>query len=431
MFEHIHAGNRLRVPDIEGLLRARKQEGKVMMRVMEHVVRWVNPEPREDVHNQDSNKPLLREDLKPALRQNALRRDHDQTGVYRSSSNELERQVEEDSIAVERLVLTSVRRNMEAFSTPAGQALLDAFPKTAGRRYAERFRDEAWRAVLNAVQGIIFSSGFEPLWEGAAAADPSRVGEKGEDRTVSAITQSLTTLVAKIPEVQQCPELSSRDAACELQEAIDEAITRWVQKRRGRRPKESVLEADEAGVSVVMTGQIPTTSAPVDAERKASIEEMVRGGHAMDGQGGGGIELLHDHDLSAGLRSDAPPVLGWKNTWMVMDEPGPDGRAGTIDGRVTRRIFRESSGQKAQAVGDRARTQLPRSTRVTPSSSSSPAAVRRVEARTGGRTRGPDKGRRPGDPGGGVIGREERRRLRKERRLPRIGTLLESMDTNA
>ncbi|KID80877.1 hypothetical protein MGU_11700 [Metarhizium guizhouense ARSEF 977] len=65
VFRHIvhngsHTGTRQSFPDVEGFLKTKKDEGQIMRRVMEHVVRWVNGSPYEVVDNRDNNKPLLR-----------------------------------------------------------------------------------------------------------------------------------------------------------------------------------------------------------------------------------------------------------------------------------------------------------------------------------------------------------------------------------
>lgn len=64
----LYDGSRLCFPDVEGLLKTKKEDGQVMKRVMQHVISWVNATPIEVSYSSESNKPLCREDLKPALR---------------------------------------------------------------------------------------------------------------------------------------------------------------------------------------------------------------------------------------------------------------------------------------------------------------------------------------------------------------------------
>ncbi|KAL6366314.1 hypothetical protein LRP88_00062 [Fusarium phalaenopsidis] len=65
---HLQQNLTLRFPDVQPLLRIKKEEGEVMAQVMDHVVRWVNTQPADIIGLHENNKPLRREDLVPAIK---------------------------------------------------------------------------------------------------------------------------------------------------------------------------------------------------------------------------------------------------------------------------------------------------------------------------------------------------------------------------
>lgn len=207
-------------PDIEGLFRIKKEDGQVMKQVMRHVVSWVNPQPSEVSYQSESNKPLCREDLKPALR-----REIRHSGMR---EEDRESQVEAESKTLERLVLDTVQRSMDFFKSPATQAALKLFPTGDEEdRYAERFEEEPWEEILHYVQEVL-GPRFRPPWRVAPRMD---VG--GGKMATSRITRSLGALASNIPEVAGNPALSSQEASEELCQVIDEAVGKWVARRCG------------------------------------------------------------------------------------------------------------------------------------------------------------------------------------------------------
>ena len=69
VYEHV-AGSRprLRFVDVQSLLRTSKEDGRVMVQVLSHVVAWLNPDPTRVHDKRDNNKPPLWKDLVPGLR---------------------------------------------------------------------------------------------------------------------------------------------------------------------------------------------------------------------------------------------------------------------------------------------------------------------------------------------------------------------------
>ena len=204
--------------DIEGLLKTKKEDGQVMKQVMRHVVSWVNPQASEVLYRSESNKPLCREDLKPALRRGPRSSE--------MSGEDEEDQVEAESKTLERLVLDSVVRDLDFFKSPATQAALGVFPSGGEEdSYAERFVEEPWEEILHYVQEVL-GPRFRPAWR----ASP-RTGVTGERRRPCSITRSLGALALKIPEIACNPALSSQKASEELCQAIDEAVGKWAARR--------------------------------------------------------------------------------------------------------------------------------------------------------------------------------------------------------
>lgn len=225
MFQRISGGPRLRFRDVQGLLRTTKDEGRIMMQVMMHVVAWLNPNPTVVTDRRENNKPLLREDLKPALR-----REPSNGGTHggtREVSTE-DAAVESESIALERRVLDDVRDEMAFFKSPTAKTSLGVFPDDDEDGYGERFIDLPWKLVLFDVQDML-GPRFRPPWKNPVEEGS---GTKADGRKpASSITRSIGALTRTIPEVAGNPALSSQEASQELCAAIDEAVVRWAARR--------------------------------------------------------------------------------------------------------------------------------------------------------------------------------------------------------
>ncbi|KAF2463236.1 uncharacterized protein BDR25DRAFT_362954 [Lindgomyces ingoldianus] len=85
--------------DVHSLLKTTKQEGKVMSIVMSYVCQWLNRDPAR-VSKRDNNKPLLRKDFLPALREKC--------------GDDAEKQ----SIKLQERLLGYVRDKMSDFTSP-------------------------------------------------------------------------------------------------------------------------------------------------------------------------------------------------------------------------------------------------------------------------------------------------------------------------
>ncbi|TWU71552.1 hypothetical protein ED733_003002 [Metarhizium rileyi] len=233
-------------PDVEHLLKTMsKDRGKIMKQVMKHVVRWVNNHPTESVDGRDSNKSLLREDLKPILR-------HARNDMQLSKSNtvpggedpgddhledaEDEAQIEKDSILLERDILDAVLRDVNSFQAPAAEAALKVFPKGNEETYGQRFAEPQWKNILGIVLRKVGSTLHSIdcyLRYRQHSREESQDGSPQTDtcRTAPAIAQSIGALATNVPEVATNPALNTPQAMQELTVAINGALSAWVVQR--------------------------------------------------------------------------------------------------------------------------------------------------------------------------------------------------------
>ncbi|KAF2178765.1 hypothetical protein K469DRAFT_598717, partial [Zopfia rhizophila CBS 207.26] len=58
VYDTVVTTSRITFPDVHGLLKTTKDEGRIMMRVMSYVVQWLNPNPTK-VGDRENNKPPL------------------------------------------------------------------------------------------------------------------------------------------------------------------------------------------------------------------------------------------------------------------------------------------------------------------------------------------------------------------------------------
>lgn len=229
------ASSPLPFPDVQALLKTSKDEGRVMMQVMTHVVAWLNPKPFDvRKHHRKNNKPLLREDLKPELREALRQRQRRSAGdaaegaMLAPLAGSDEEEVEALSITLERQVLDRVRLDMAFYKSTVGRASIDASPSKDADGYGERFIDSPWKDVLHCVKRTVTS--FRSPWDVVCGDQPAAGQTRGLRNTCS-ITRSIASLTRTIPEVAANPALNSHEASQELCAAIDEAVVMWAARR--------------------------------------------------------------------------------------------------------------------------------------------------------------------------------------------------------
>ncbi|RSM02009.1 hypothetical protein CDV31_011092 [Fusarium ambrosium] len=205
---------RLVFPDVQKLLKTTKEEGRIMMQVLTHVVAWLNPSPTVIIDKRQNNKPLIREDLKPAIWQiQAASQLGDGNNNSELNSGTIWKegqstQLETLSIQLEKAVLDAVRDHMHLFKSVAIKNSLSILPDDDKDGYQERFANEPWKKVLDKVEEIIgpvFESSLLP------ATFPTTRDDTDNDQPMSKITREICARVLEIPKVArdaalQCPE---------------------------------------------------------------------------------------------------------------------------------------------------------------------------------------------------------------------------------
>ncbi|KAF7556468.1 hypothetical protein G7Z17_g1398 [Cylindrodendrum hubeiense] len=182
----------------------------------------------------ENNKPLLREDLKPALQakpSTLQRRIYDngwETSHGTAANDSHAAEVEKSSIHLEKVVLDTVKAEMVSFKTPELKLSLDAMPADDKNAYGERFREQPWKTLLDKVE-CAFGSDF-----GSSLTFPmiKKASNKIESqKQLSSITQKICGLVKNIPEVMENPAMSSQQALGDLGASIDRAVVQWALQR--------------------------------------------------------------------------------------------------------------------------------------------------------------------------------------------------------
>ncbi|KAL6366018.1 hypothetical protein LRP88_00601 [Fusarium phalaenopsidis] len=220
---HLQQNLTLRFPDVQPLLRIKKEEGEVMAQVMDHVVRWVNTQPADIIGLHENNKPLRREDLVPAIKSLKATAYGDDWWT---------RLREDDD------VLDYVRSHMTEFRDPSTKHYLDLMPEEHYEQYAERFSTgDLWMGLFHIVQHAV-GPAFRPVWEDSI---PERIGaddaihqpqtEMRHRPPASAITRAICSQLGNIPEVKENPALRGVYASSELGAYIDHAVLAWASDR--------------------------------------------------------------------------------------------------------------------------------------------------------------------------------------------------------
>ncbi|KAJ4211589.1 hypothetical protein NW759_012500 [Fusarium solani] len=221
---------RLVFPNFQKLLKTTKEEGRIMMQVLTHVVAWLNPNPTVIIDKRQNNKPLIREDLKPAIRERQLTplfRDgksniYMNTGTMGKENRSV--QLEKLSIQLEKAVLDAVRDQMASFKSVVIKDSLSIFPDDGKDGYQKRFANKPWKKVLDTVEEIIgpvFGSTLLPT------TFQTTRDAANHDQPMSKITQEICARVLEIPEVARNPVLQCPEAYQELSASIDQAVRQW------------------------------------------------------------------------------------------------------------------------------------------------------------------------------------------------------------
>lgn len=233
--------------DIQSFLNVKKDEGEVMVQVMDHVVRWFNDQPADIIDRQENNKLPRRQDLITAFEKSTLK-DYGSdawewlTDRGRSDGcDSIASWADKHSRFVEQQVLDFTRHHMAEFKGPSMHIYLDQLPEEYEITYADRFDvEDLWKELLSVVRKAVPSELFRPIWQERSVdrqngtdgiSGLSRPDNETRRQPASAITRAICSQVGKIPEVAQNPALSAVDASVELGALIDKAVLTWAAKR--------------------------------------------------------------------------------------------------------------------------------------------------------------------------------------------------------
>jgi len=175
---------------------------------MSHIGQWLNRNPTK-VAERDNNKPPLRNDLVPALREMHGKK------------------ADKQSVELQNRVLKYVRDNIGEFTCPTVEHYLQEYPHGDGAAYTKRFEHETWKGVLIMVLDITGPHLQHNTLLRYNAEDPRETCSK----PASAIAQAVCKIVGRIPEVLQNPALNETNAMDDLHEMIEPLIIRWVARQ--------------------------------------------------------------------------------------------------------------------------------------------------------------------------------------------------------
>lgn len=238
--------------DVHTFLKLSKEEGRIMTRILSHVVHWLNSAPTK-VGERDNNKPPLRQDFLPALKAHW--------------GDEAEKR----SLLLEYRVLEFVRACMVQFKSPLVEVYLQQFPAEAGDSYSERFADEPWNGVLQIVRevtGPCFPD--KPIF-----SVTRRSRESGSERTAAVITKAICALLDRTPEISMNTALNNKDALNRLYSRLNQLVIDWA-TQQFTDASETSSDEDRASWSVSMSQQTEPPRARREVEANSNSHPAIR-----------------------------------------------------------------------------------------------------------------------------------------------------------
>lgn len=194
----------LAFPDVHTVLKTNQKEGRVMRTIMAHVGQWLNREPFR-VTDRASEKPLLRKDLLPALRER------------------FPDTADAQSLELQQRILHYVQTHVADLTQTVVVAFLEVYPANAAETYRERFHHQVWHDLLRLVYDFC-----GPHFQ-ADAMLPFNLQPplRKETVTTSTIVNNLCQFLPQLPEVMQNPALQGRDATQALCNTLQIPILQW------------------------------------------------------------------------------------------------------------------------------------------------------------------------------------------------------------
>ena len=210
----------LAFPDVARLLKTTKQEGKVMSTVLTHVGQWLNCQPFR-ANERFRQKPALRDDFLPALRQRYGRTDADTQSLH-----------------LQRTVLDYVREQMNGFTDSRVASYLSHLPLDQPLGYLERFESEPWCSLLRLVYNITGPHFDIAVMQHFHLHNPCMLPREPS----TAIPQGLCHALPRIAEISHNPALQGDDASESFRRLVRPVVIQWALERC----QQGVAQPDEA-----------------------------------------------------------------------------------------------------------------------------------------------------------------------------------------
>lgn len=208
MYEVVFSNPTMPFPNVHVLLKTTPREGKVMRTIMSHVGQWLNREPFL-VTDRASDKPPLRKDLIPALRE----RYPDDADVQ--------------SIELQRQILAFVQERMAQFTQVTVEPLLDIYPLNAVDTYKDRFEHDAWRDLLI----LVYEFCGPHFQTDAMACFNLKQPSKTDTPWMATVAQSMCQILPQLAEVTRNPALQGTTATQALCHHLQPVILQWAIQR--------------------------------------------------------------------------------------------------------------------------------------------------------------------------------------------------------
>lgn len=204
VYEVVFSNPTMPFANVHALLKTTSREGKVMRTIMSHVGQWLNREPFL-VTDRASDKPPLRNDLVPALR------------------NRYPDDADAQSIELQRQILTFVQERMAQFTQVTVEPLLDIYPLNAVDTYKDRFEHDAWRDLLI----LVYEFGGPHFQTDAMACFNLKQPSKTDTPLMATVAQSMCQILPQLAEVTRNPALQGTAATQALCRCLQPVILQW------------------------------------------------------------------------------------------------------------------------------------------------------------------------------------------------------------
>lgn len=195
----------LQFPDVETWLKMTKDEGKLISVVMTHIGQWLHEQPYAVRDRSSSNKPNLRADFIPALKERHGTR------------------AEEVSITLQRDIAMLVRTRASDLTNSTVKHWVDEYLHGHPNTYCDRFQHEAWLQILNTV----YEAG--PHFIGTAMRrynDEPPPQPKQSD--LSKLPMVVSRALSVLPELTQHFGLGKSDVLEDLVHRLEPVVRQWV-----------------------------------------------------------------------------------------------------------------------------------------------------------------------------------------------------------